>query len=159
MHSRSTGVVTEAHCAICTSSSRELREALSAAALRDAQLFLQLAAHRLRFLPQLPRVLSGSKFGDYMPIGQFQTVVPLVLVPRLRDFEKSSRKHSTPFAQCVDSGSPPAMRSCGFLMFNHLSGACDWPDNVLRVRAECRENRPKENLKYKHSDDFWLLPM
>ena len=82
-----------------------------------------------------------------MPIGQFKTVMPLVLVPRLRDFEKSSRKHSTLFAQCVDSGSPPAMRSCGFLMFNHLSGACDWPENVLRVRAECRENRPKENLK------------
>ena len=147
MHSRSTGVATEAYCAICTSSSRELREALSAAALRDAQLFLQLAAHRLRFLPQLPRVLSGSKFGYYTRIGQFKTVVPLVLVPRLRDFKKALAISHIFFAQCVDSGSPPAMRSCGFLMFNHLSGACDWPDNVLRVRAECRENRPKENLR------------
>ena len=46
--------------------------------------------------------------------------------------------------KCVDSGSPPALRSCGFLMFNHLRGACDWPENVLGVRAECRENAPTE---------------
>ena len=61
--------------------------------------------------------------------------------------------------QCVDSGSPPAVRSCGFLMFNHLSGACDWPENVLRVRAECRENTFTEKESSRDKFDIQIIMM
>lgn len=41
------------------------------------------------------------------------------------------------FYQCFDNKGPPVKMSCGFLHFNPLASACDWPANVINIRPEC----------------------
>ena len=41
------------------------------------------------------------------------------------------------FYQCFDKKGPPVKMSCGFLHFNPLASACDWPANVINIRPEC----------------------
>ena len=41
------------------------------------------------------------------------------------------------FYQCFDTIGPPVKMSCGFLHFNPIQLACDWPANVISIRPEC----------------------
>ena len=41
------------------------------------------------------------------------------------------------FYQCFDKIGPPVKMSCGFLHFNPIASACDWPANVINIRPEC----------------------